>query len=107
MISPKGFLEPNANNRPRMTAAQGYHVLKATQAALDLAIDDQEIDKALGALVKQTVTTALSGYPQDRSCFTCDFYTTDNVCLHYHQDIPADHLESGCDQHKDESGTPF
>lgn len=58
---------------------------------------------------------ALTAYPTDRSCYTCDFYSVgetidgvqDAACRHHqHADIPVGFRERGCDAHKEE-GAPF
>lgn len=50
---------------------------------------------------------ALARYPEDRSCYTCDFYLAGN-CAHWqYKEIPLPARENGCDSWKAEDEVPF
>ena len=108
MMSCKGFLSPDPNRRPRMTAKHKAAVLKAVAAGFDHWIDKTELGGMAEPLAKSSqaiVEAAFDAYPTDRSCRTCDFLAG-TTCQHWNQEVPADAIEAGCDKHK-EQGTPF
>ena len=108
MISSKGFLSPGPDRRPRMTAKHKAAIFDALSAARDYVLDaDVSHDYRLGLINAEfTIQRILELYPTDRSCHTCDFFSTARMCLHWKQEVPADAVEAGCDHHG-EPGAPF
>jgi hypothetical protein len=105
MMSCKGFLVPDDERRPRITAKQARGVSKAVEAAITNAIDNAGLAVDLGALVRRVITEALDAYPVDRSCVTCDFLQG-STCAHWKQEVPSSAIGDGCDHHQ-EHGAPF
>lgn len=109
MISTKGFLSPGPDRRPRMTAKHKAAILKAVRAALDHWMESAELGQITAALRESTssvIEAAMLRYPTDRSCHTCDFFSTARMCLHWKQEVPADAVEAGCDHHQ-QHGAPY
>lgn len=111
--STKNFLAPNAstpahieNGTLRMTRRQKLAFAFAIRRILDrVAQTDQ------GFAIVKTVTNAIDTYPEDRSCWTCDFLAEEEgerpFCHKWDQEPPNDEaLEGGCDHHQ-EDGAPF
>ena len=57
------------------------------------------------ARLREYLELALASVPDDRSCFTCDYYR-DSFCLSWQLDVPREARETGCQNWKDE-GAPF
>lgn len=115
MLSNKGFLEQVPGGHPRMTKDQRESVLRAVEAICHEAKKSQRwasMPDELLALVKKVIVHAIKDYPIDRSCRTCDFRLYDahnpesSHCAQWHQDIPKDAIEEGCDSHQTH-GAPF
>lgn len=108
MMSCKGFLNPDKNRRPRMTAKHKAAIFKALSAARDHEVDAgtlNEVQRQGLIYAELFISSAIADYPTDRSCHTCDhFHGT--TCKHYAQEVPDDAAEAGCDHHR-EHGTPF
>ncbi len=116
MTSWKGFLQsPGPDSTPRMTARQQHALLDALVAVRDHALKEDDpplsaVERMGLAYAEAVIATAFTTYPNDRSCWTCDFldsrHHSSHYCRHYHQDVPAEYLDRGCDHHQDH-GAPF
>lgn len=111
-VSTKGMLDLRPDGLRRLAAAHCALVAKAVKAALDRATDQCKERVDVAALAGRVVAEALSIYPIDRSCATCDWSRDDPAlpsglyCTKWDDSIPTAAVEAGCDEHKTDA-LPF
>lgn len=107
MTTLNGFLhQKGPGSEPRLTKGQKELVLRAATTALQTYAAHQPPAVRDGLKVYDVfLTEALELFPDDRSCFSCDFKRSD-YCGHWQEDIPPAAMEAGCDRWQD-NGAPF
>lgn len=101
MTSLKGFLYHQPGDKhPRMTADQKNMLIHAITRVMQWVPQDEQTQAAMMRLEH-----GVSQIPDDRSCFTCDYFQ-EGYCHRWKAPPTPDFYVKGCGEHKTE-GAPF